>query len=84
MNIADYKYRRVGEMETQFNAFQQWTAVVSSVLNDIQLRQQGLSPLQKQFGRIMSPPTTKRKRTTKMQEDKHEADRIKARKISEK
>jgi hypothetical protein len=83
LNIADYKYRRVGEMETQFNAFQQWTAVVSSVLNDIQLRQQGLSPLQKQFGRIMSPPTTKRKRT-RMQEDKHEVERTKARKISEK
>ena len=83
MNIADDRYRRVGEMETQFNAFQKWTAVVSSVLNDIQLRQQGLSPLQKHFGRIMSPPTTKRKRT-RMQEDKHEAERTKARKISEK
>ena len=69
-------------METQFNAFQQWTAVVSSVLNDIQLRQQGLSPLQKQFGRIMSPPTARRKRT-RMQEGKDEANRVKARKSSE-
>ena len=82
MNIADDRYRRVGEMETQFNAFQQWTAVVSSVLNDVQLRQQGLSPLQKHFGRVMSPPTTKRKRA-RMQEGKHEADRIKAKKVSE-
>jgi hypothetical protein len=69
-------------MEAQFNAFQQWTAVVSSVLNDIQLKQQGLSPLQKQFGRIMSPPTTKKKRT-RMQEGRHEADKTKARKSSE-
>jgi hypothetical protein len=69
-------------MEAQFNAFQQWTAVVSSVLNDIQLKQQGLSPLQKQFGRIMSPPTTKRKRT-RMQEGKHGANKTKARKSLE-
>lgn len=64
-------------MEAQFNAFQQWTAVVSSVLNDIQLKQQGLSPLQKQFGRIMSPPTT-RKRRTRIQESKREADKAKS------
>jgi hypothetical protein len=70
-------------METQFNAFQQWTVKVSSVLNDIQLTQRGQSQLQKHFDRIMSPPTTKRKRTTKMQEGKHETDSIKARKISE-
>jgi hypothetical protein len=66
-------------MEIQFNAFQQWTAVVSSVLNDIQLKQQGLSPLQKQFGRIMSPPTT-RKRRARIQENKREADRVKPKK----
>jgi hypothetical protein len=65
-------------MEAQFNAFQQWTAVVSSVLNDIQLKQQGLSPLQKQFGHIMSPPT--RKRRTRTLEDKREADRVKPKK----
>lgn len=69
-------------MEAQFNAFQQWTAVVSSVLNDIQLRQQGLSPLQKQFGRIMSPPAT-RKRRTRVQENKREADRVKPKKNTE-
>jgi hypothetical protein len=69
-------------METQFNAFQQWTAVVSSVLNDIQLKQQGLSPLQKQFGRIMSPPTT-RKRRARIQENKREADRVKPKKNTE-
>jgi hypothetical protein len=69
-------------MEAQFNAFQQWTAVVSSVLNDIQLKQQGLSPLQKQFGRIMSPPTP-RKRKTRTQENKREADRVKQKKYNE-
>jgi hypothetical protein len=69
-------------MEIQFNAFQQWTAVVSSVLNDIQLKQQGLSPLQKQFGRIMSPPTT-RKRRARIQENKRETDRVKPKKNTE-
>jgi len=64
-------------VETQFNAFQQWTVVVSSVLNDVQLKQQGLSPLQKQFGRILGPPPTK-KRRTRAQENKREVDGAKA------
>ena len=69
-------------MEAQFNAFQQWTAAVSSVLNDIQLRQQGLSPLQKQFGRIMGPPTA-RKRRTRTQENKREVGGVKPKKNTE-
>jgi hypothetical protein len=77
LDIADVGYRRISEVEAQFNAFQQWTAVVSSVLNDVQLKQQGLSPLQKQFGRILGPPTTK-KRRTRMQENKREVDGVKA------
>lgn len=64
-------------MEAQFDAIQEWTAKVSYVLNDVQLKQQGLSPVQKQFGRIIGPLTTKKKRT-KTQENKREVGQIKA------
>lgn len=71
---ADARYRRISELEAQFDAIQEWTAKVSSVLNDVQLKQQGLSPLQKQFGRIIGPLATK-KRRTRTQERKRELDK---------
>jgi hypothetical protein len=77
LNITDVGCRRISEVEAQFDAFQQWTALISSVLNDVQLKQQGLSPIQKQFGRVLGPPPTK-KRRTRAQESKREVDGVRA------
>jgi hypothetical protein len=60
--MADIENRRTVEVEAQFNEFQKWTVKVSSILNDLQLQQAGLSPLQKQFGHVMGPPTTRKRR----------------------
>jgi hypothetical protein len=64
-NMADVENRRTKEVEAQFNEFQKWTVKVSSILNDLQLQQAGLSPLQKQFGHVMGPPGMQRKRRTR-------------------
>ncbi|KAM0714603.1 hypothetical protein Q7P37_009899 [Cladosporium fusiforme] len=60
-NSVDAYERRIGELEEQFNEFQRWTAQVSLVINNLQLQQEGLSPLQKQFGYVMSSPGRKGK-----------------------
>lgn len=59
--MADSRHRRIRELEEQFNEFQRWTAQVSRVINDLQLQQEGLSPLQKQFGYVMGSPAKKGK-----------------------
>lgn len=81
-NVADVGCRQIGEIAAQFDAFQKWTAKVASVLNDVQLKQHGLSPLQKQFDRIAGPSTTRRRRT-RTHENGSEADRVKARRSPE-
>ena len=62
--VADlpcYACRQISELEHQFDAFQQWTVKVSCILNEIQMKQEGLSPLADQLSHF-SGPTTKRKR----------------------
>lgn len=58
---TDDTHRRIQELEGQFDGFQQWTAQVSRVVNDIQLKLEGLSPLGKQFGYVMGSPSKKSK-----------------------
>lgn len=64
--VTDSRHRRIGELEEQFNEFQRWTAQVSRVINDLQLQQEGLSPLQKQFGYVMGSPARKGKASSRV------------------
>ncbi|KAM0714546.1 hypothetical protein Q7P37_009842 [Cladosporium fusiforme] len=65
-SVTDSRHRRIGELEEQFNEFQRWTAQVSCAINDLKLRQEGLSPLQKQFGYVMSSPAKKGKASSRV------------------
>jgi hypothetical protein len=78
LNMADVKHRQNKETQAQLNNIQQWTVKASPVLNDIQLKQLGMSPLQKQFGHVMGPPTAKKRKRTSDQEHGRKVSRVKA------
>lgn len=65
-SVTDSRHRRIAELEEQFNEFQRWTAQVSLVINNLQLQQEGLSPLQKQFGYVMNSPARKGKASSRV------------------
>jgi len=58
---TDGTYRRIQELEGQFDGFQEWTAQFSRLVNKMQLKLEGLSPLGKQFGYVMGSPSKKSK-----------------------
>lgn len=54
--------RRADEVESQSDAFREWTAKMSAAMNNVQLKQEGLSPLKRYYGDIMQPPVNRKKR----------------------
>jgi len=54
--------RRVDEVESQSDAFWKWTSGMSDAMNNVQLKQEGLSPLKRHYGDIMQPLVSRKKR----------------------
>lgn len=44
---------RIASLEKQNTAMMKWSAEVSVAINNIQLQQEGLSPLQRHFGSVL-------------------------------
>ncbi|KAK5103287.1 hypothetical protein LTR62_003972 [Meristemomyces frigidus] len=42
-------------IQRDYNAMKKWSVEVSATINDIQLKREGLSPLQKHFGLVLGP-----------------------------
>lgn len=45
--------QRIEALERQSAAMMKWSADVSVAINNMQLQQEGLSPLQKHFGKVL-------------------------------
>jgi hypothetical protein len=61
LNKANRQDARFVEVRQQVEALMKWAVEVSTTFNDFQLKEQGMSPLQKHFGLVLGPKLKKKR-----------------------